>query len=67
MLKYLGRLWRSYQRKFDLQVLWPICKESANGDLNLARAAFAMHCSMDTAWTRDFTAEGLLEYIDNLQ
>jgi hypothetical protein len=41
--------WRAYQRRIDLDILWPICLRGAN-DLDHAAAAFAVHCFNDPAW-----------------
>lgn len=52
------RWWRARQRRIDIAILWPACKEYA-GDLDQARAAFAIHAYMDPAWTSLGDAEML--------
>lgn len=49
MMRWLQRLWWARQRKIDLQVLWPVCKDGAQ-DLDHARAAFMHHAAQDPAW-----------------
>lgn len=44
-------LWHWQQRRIDLSILWPACKKQAGGDLDDARAAFAVHAFRDPAWT----------------
>ena len=42
-------MWRHRQRRYDLQILWPICKKEAR-DMDHAKAAFAYHAFNDPAW-----------------
>lgn len=65
MLKMLGRMWRKRQRSIDLDILWPACLDRAS-DLNHAKSAFAVHVFNDSAWTRDFTEQELIEVISRL-
>lgn len=65
MVKFLLRLWRKYQRKTDLEILWPTCKARAQ-NLDHAKAAFAVHCFADSAWTADYNDRELAEFIDAL-
>jgi len=65
LLEFLGRLmgvimkkardrqWER-QRAIDLEILWPICKEQAQGDMDKAKAAFAVHAFNDPAWVRHY-------------
>lgn len=55
MIGALGRWWRKRQRRIDLEILWPVCKENSE-TIFQARAAFTMHCYMDPAWGKDFDA-----------
>lgn len=41
--------WCARQRRIDLEILWPICRDGAN-DLDHAKAAFAVHAFNDPAW-----------------
>ena len=59
ILRALLAPWHWTQRRIDLQVLWPACKQEAfkrrdqyGGDdwLDRARGAFALHCHNDGAW-----------------
>lgn len=52
MISAFGRWWRKRQRRTDLEVLWPACKEDADS-LYVARSAFRMHCITDPAWNKD--------------
>jgi hypothetical protein len=42
--------WCASRRRIDLKILWPSCKEAAGGDLDHARALFAVHAYSDPAW-----------------
>jgi hypothetical protein len=42
-------LWHARQRQIDLEILWPSCRDQAP-DLDVAKAAFAMHAFHDNAW-----------------
>lgn len=44
------RLWRRYQRWFDVKILWPSCKKAAEGDRALAEHVFRMHMAIDNAY-----------------
>jgi hypothetical protein len=50
MISWLLRWWRKRQRAIDLDILWPACREEADGDLDVAKAAFAVHAFHDPAW-----------------
>jgi hypothetical protein len=49
MFSFLRSLWRQRQRRIDLDILWPLCREKAR-DLQGAKIAFALHCHNDPAW-----------------
>lgn len=58
--------WRyAVQREIDRRVLWPRCKKLA-GDLDLAKAAFAVHAMQDPAW-RWLGENAIIELIDDLR
>jgi hypothetical protein len=57
-------LWRARQRKLDVQLLWPLCKQSAD-DLDHAKAAFFMHAMSDPAWLC-LSEEEIIAQIDQL-
>lgn len=46
---WLWSTWYRRCRALDLKILWPSCRAQAP-DLDLARAAFAMHAFNDPAW-----------------
>jgi hypothetical protein len=54
MIRWLLSLWRDWswerQRAIDLDVLWPIVKEQAGGDLARAHEAFFVHAFNDPCW-----------------
>ncbi len=50
MIKSIINWWHSRQRSIDLQILWPACKEKS-GDIDQAKAVFAVHAFNDAAWT----------------
>jgi len=58
---------RKIQRYHDLRILWPVCKEEAHGHMDIAKAVFAFHCSNDTAWTKDYTEDKLMKFIEDLK
>ena len=57
--------WRAWQRRIDLEILWPICKREAP-DLDHARAMFAVHAYNDSAWLC-LGEEALFAAIDRLE
>jgi hypothetical protein len=57
--------WHRRQRRLDMELLWPICLEGAS-DLDHAKAAFAMHCFRDPAWT-SLGEDALFAFIDRLE
>ncbi len=48
--------WYARCRRLDVQLLWPSCLAQAP-NLNMARAAFAIHAFADPAWTALGTQE----------
>lgn len=50
MISWLMKIWNAQNRAFDLKILWPVCKETAEGDLDMAKAAFALHAFNDPSW-----------------
>jgi len=65
-MKFLFKYWRTLQRATDMDTLWPACKQHAE-DLDHAKAAFYFHASNDTAWTKDYTKEELINFVDQLR
>lgn len=53
------------RREFDLNILWPSCCEEAEGDLDVAKAAFAVHAFNDPAW-QTLGDKAIFEAIDKL-
>lgn len=51
LFERLGDWWAARQRRIDLEILWPICKERAC-DLAHAKMAFSVHAFNDDAWLR---------------
>lgn len=49
MMRWILNWWYARQRKIDLEILWPVCREQAS-DLEHAKSAFAVHAYSDTAW-----------------
>ena len=66
MFGFIGRFWRKRQRSIDMAVLWPTCKEYAP-TLEKARMAFYLHASNDPAWTKDYAAADLIEFVEQLR
>lgn len=50
MMRWITGPWAAMQRRIDVDVLWPmLCKNA--GRLDVAKAAFAMHTDIDSAWS----------------
>jgi hypothetical protein len=58
--------WRARLRRLDLEILWPTCLKMCEGDLDCARAAFAVHAFSDPAWVCLGEKE-LFDRIDRLE
>lgn len=65
ILQAIRSFWRAHQRRIDLQILWPVCREEAN-DLDHAKAAFAVHAYHDPAWL-ELGEDELFAFIDRLK
>jgi hypothetical protein len=50
LIAFFRDWWYARCRKQDLDLLWPLCKEKANGDLAVAKKAFGYHAYLDHAW-----------------
>ena len=48
-MRWLMNWWHARQRAVDIDILWPNCRDQTD-DLDLARAAFAIHAFHDKAW-----------------
>lgn len=49
-MRWITGPWAAMQRRIDIDVLWPmICRNA--GRLDVAKAAFAMHAEIDSAWS----------------
>lgn len=55
----------SMQRRVDMRVLWPTCKELA-ADMDEAKAAFAAHAFTDPCWIGHYGPDGLKDFINAL-
>ncbi len=66
LIEWLQRWFRARQRKVDLKILWPICKEMAE-DLDEAKATFMVHVMHDEAWTADYTEAEAISFVSNLK
>lgn len=53
-------------RGLDMLLLWPQCKALSNGNLDLARAAFAVHAFVTPCWAMLGEHE-LIRRIDELE
>lgn len=49
MIRWVLGLWYAHIRRIDVAVLWPSCKRET-GNLDWAKAAFAVHAFRDRAW-----------------
>jgi len=63
---WLARWMRRRRRALDMQILWPeMCRQAKT--LDHAKAAFAFHAAADPAWTRDYSHDELVAFIDKLE
>jgi hypothetical protein len=51
--EWLRERWWAQQRKTDMAILWPVCKERTH-TLDEARAVFALHAYGDPAWAEHY-------------
>lgn len=63
-MKFLREWWWARQRKMDLLLLWPQCKQLAP-TLQLAKVAFMYHAVNDPAWSH-YYGDKLPSVIDSL-
>lgn len=67
MASWLTRfLWRR-QRNIDIEMLWPILKEQAAGDIDRARQAFYLHAVNDDCWFCEFGEDKLWDEVMKLK
>jgi hypothetical protein len=66
MLGFISKYWRATQRATDISTLWPACKKHAK-DMDNAKSAFYMHASNDEAWTKDYTEDELITFVNKLK
>jgi hypothetical protein len=60
------RIWHAINRKTDMQTLWPPCKEFSE-NLDQAKCAFYFHVSNDPAWTKHYTRDELIDFVNALE
>lgn len=65
LIRWLAGLWYAYQRRIDLAILWPSCRERAP-TLDLAKVIFTGHAYRDEAWLC-LPEEEMLRIIDGLR
>lgn len=62
----IRRVWWWWQRRYDLRVLWPMCKYLAMG-LDEARASFMAHAMHDACWIDYYGERRLIEIVGALK
>ena len=62
MIRWIMSRWDRTNRRSDMQILWPACKEHAD-TIEQAQAAFMFHISNDSAWTRHYTHDQLTAFV----
>lgn len=62
--RWIRDWWKSYQRRIDQRLLWPVIKDKAV-DIGMARYAFIQHMDMDPAYN-NMTEEEKVEYVNKL-
>lgn len=65
MIKWILNWWHARQRRIDLQILWPMCKDYAH-DLEEAREVFLFHAVNDYAWL-SLGHEEIIKVIERLK
>lgn len=65
-LRWLYNLWWARQRRVDLALLWPACKERTRC-LADARRVFAAHTFQDPCWIRYYGKRRLMDVIGKLK
>lgn len=65
MIRLFMSWFHAVNRRTDMRILWPICKQHAE-DLNHAKAAFFLHVANDPAWTDHYSWDELTLYVDKL-
>jgi len=66
MFGWIVRILHRTNRRTDMDILWPACKEHAN-DLDSAKAAFYFHITNDPAWTDHYSDEELVAFVGDLR
>lgn len=64
-MRWLRDWWWARQRKIDIAILWPCCKEVAF-DVTQARQAFMQHALRDPAWIEHYGYNGLEHAVEEL-
>lgn len=62
----IARFWRDRQRRIDMKILWPACRDQTDS-LDDARSAFLTHCLNDHAWRRDYSVAQIDEFVGRLR
>jgi len=65
MFRLLRNWWWAHQRRTDLALLWPACKETTP-TLEQARQVFLIHAISDDCWVR-YYGERLAEIVYALE
>jgi hypothetical protein len=64
-LLWVESLHDAHNRRFDLQVLWPIILEQAR-DRDAAKAAFYWHVTNDPTWSDHYSSQQLAAIVEAL-
>lgn len=65
MWRWLTDLWDRTNRRSDMSILWPVCRDTA-GTVDEAKAAFMFHIANDPSWHRHYTLDELAHFVDDL-
>jgi hypothetical protein len=65
LMRWLTNWLNAGRRRYDLEILWPICKARAP-DLDHAKAIFAAHAFNDDAW-KSLGHHGIVAAIEALR
>ncbi len=64
MFKWIMEWWHKRQRRIDIDILWPICKNYASS-IDKAREVFLFHTDLDPAWD-DISLDERISIINKL-
>lgn len=65
-LLWLESKWDKTNRRTDMRCLWPVLLEHYGADRDCARAAMYRHMIEDPCWSKHYTKQELLAFVEAL-